>query len=62
MKLTKERKVHIDIMSYKQLLSHWRFAPSGDKWFEGETGVYWAKRMAEIKPENHSEISKQVGW
>jgi len=44
-KLTPENKAHIDALSYQGLLSHWRFAPSGDPWLQGETGDYWSKRM-----------------
>ena len=49
MDLTDKNKTHIDEMSYEGLLSHWRFAPSGDPWFQGETGKYWGKRMGELK-------------
>jgi len=60
--LTPENKEHIDSLSYYVLLSRWRFSPSGDLWFQGETGDYWGKRMNEIKPENHVQISKDIGW
>jgi len=49
MDLTPENKKHIDSLSYHGLLEHWRFAPSGDEWFQGETGKYWGERMAELK-------------
>jgi len=67
MDLTPENKSHIDNMSYTQLLSHWRFAPAGDKWFQGETGEYWGKRMAELRDqpggnERHVSASKFLGW
>jgi len=62
MKLTEKNKAKIDSMSYKQLLSYWRFAPVGSPWFQGETGEYWKKRMKEIKPDNHAQISKDIGW
>jgi hypothetical protein len=65
MDLTAENKNHIDSLSYEELLSHWRFAPSGDKWFQGETGEYWGKRMAELKASgqvDHVAASKNVGW
>ena len=48
MKLTPGNKKHIDSLSHYQLLSKWRFAPSGDESFQGETGDYWGKRMAEL--------------
>jgi hypothetical protein len=64
MKLTEENKKHIDAMSYESLLSHWRFAPIGDPWFEGETGNYWSLRMHELKEQgvDHVGASKSVGW
>ena len=67
MKLTPENKAHIDGLSYEALLSHWRFAPMGDPWFQDETGDYWSKRMAELRaqPEGHKRhvaASKSLGW
>lgn len=67
MKLTEENKEKIDSMSYESLLSHWRSAPSGDRWFEGETGEYWAKRMKELRSlpggdDKHVAASKSIGW
>lgn len=65
MDLTEANKKHIDAMSYKVLLSRWRNAPIGDTWFEGETGKYWGKRMAEVRdrPEtDHVGASKRIGW
>jgi hypothetical protein len=66
-KLTDENKAKIDAMSYEGLLSKWRFAPAGDPWFQGETGDYWSKRMAELrsKPggqDEHVRSSKSIGW
>ncbi len=52
MNLTPENKAHIDAMSYAGLLSHWRFAPAGDPWFQGETGKYWGERMAAKRSED----------
>lgn len=64
MDLTPERKKHIDSLSYTQLLAHWRFAPAGDPWFQGETGEYWSKRMAELRDAgaDHVKASKILGW
>ena len=65
MKLTDENKKHIDSLSYEALLSHWRFAPSGDKWFQDETGEYWGNRMKELREKNndmHVQASKNIGW
>ena len=49
MQLTDNNKNHIDSLSLEALLSHWRFAPAGDPWFQGQTGDYWAKRMRELR-------------
>lgn len=67
MKLTDEVKKKIDLMGYEDLLSRWRFAPAGDPWFQGETGDYWSKRMAELRAapggdEVHVAASKRIGW
>ncbi len=65
MELTPENKTYIDSLNYESLLSHNRFAPIGDKWFQGETGDYWLKRMSELKNSgtvDHVGISKKIGW
>lgn len=64
MKLTEKNKAHIDSLSYEELLSHWRYAPIGDQWFNGDTGGYWAKRMAELRSAGaaHVGASKRIGW
>ena len=66
MKLTEGNKKHIDSLSYEQLLSKWRLAPSGDIWFQGETGDYWSsvinKKKEEIGQVKASCISKNIGW
>lgn len=65
MDLTPQNKARIDGMSYEQLLGHWRFAPVGDPWFQGETGDYWKERMKELRarPEtDHVGSSKSLGW
>jgi len=61
--LTEKNKKHIDSLSYEGLLRHWRFAPAGDPWFEGETGAYWSERMAELaKGADTVGASKRLGW
>jgi len=62
--LTSENKAYIDKLSYQELLSSWRFAPIGDKWFQGETGIYWEKRMSELRQQSadHVGASKAIGW
>jgi hypothetical protein len=67
MELTPENKETIDSYSYQQLLSHWRFAPVGNPWFQGETGDYWGKRMSELRSQpggdaRHVSTSKSIGW
>lgn len=65
MDLTEEHKAKIDGMSYEALLRHWRFAPPGDPWFQGETGEYWGNRMAQLRrddPDGHVAASKAIGW
>ena len=66
MKLTEENKKTIDGMSYEQLLTRWRFSPSGDRWFQGETGDYWGsvmkKKKEEIGQDKAVSISKSIGW
>jgi hypothetical protein len=64
MTLTPEHKAHIDSLSYEALLRHNRFAPAGDPWFQGETGTYWLKRMAELRDAgaDHVGASKRIGW
>ena len=55
MDLTPENKEYINNLSHYELLSHWRFAPVGDKWFQGETGKYWGERMAELRSQNNAQ-------
>lgn len=64
MRLTEENKKKIDSMSYTALLGHWRFAPVGDPWFQGETGEYWKQRMSELRSQgaDHVSASKELGW
>jgi hypothetical protein len=65
MNLTPDNKRTIDNLSYRDLLAHWRFAPVGDPWFQGETGQYWGKRMRELRDSglvDHVATSKELGW
>ena len=65
MDLTEEGKNDIDAMSYEDLLRTWRFAPAGDPRFNGESGQYWGKRLAELRkkePDNGVGASKRIGW
>lgn len=56
----------IDALPYESMLRIWRFAPIGDKMFQGETGDYFAevmkkKRLA-IGNDKHVSSSKRIGW
>ena len=56
----------IDNMTYRELLSKWRFAPTGDPLLQGDIGKYYSKVMNEKKElltdGEHSRISKSIGW
>lgn len=65
MDLTPQTRMYIDDLSYIELLDRWRFAPAGDRWFQGETGIYWKKRIAEMRaqePDGGVGASKRLGW
>lgn len=67
MKLTEQLKAQIDQMSYRELLSKWRFTPVGDPMFQDESGKYFGERMAELRrapggDEKHVAASKSLGW
>ena len=65
MNLTPENKATIDALSHYELLRRWRNSPGGDPWFQGETGDYWGKRMAELRdkdPGGAVADSKSIGW
>ena len=65
MKLTPELKAKIDAKNVVQLLSGWRFTPAGDPMFQGESGDYWGKRLAELRdadPGAYVAASKSLGW
>jgi hypothetical protein len=61
-----QMKEWIDQASYHDLLEHWRFAPSGDPYFQGEMGDYYAKVMREkhdaVGNDAHVRTSKRIGW
>lgn len=65
MDLSDENKATIDAKSHYELLDHFRFAPTGDPWFQGDTGQYWQERMAEMRskdPAGAVADSKALGW
>ncbi len=59
-------KEWIDSASYEALLHHWRFAPAGDLFFQGEIGNYYTKvmtkRRSEISNDEYVKVSKTIGW
>lgn len=60
-----EMKDWIDNANYESLLSKWRFAPSGDPFFQGVVGKHYSKAIADKRDEDHGEAvraSKQLGW
>ena len=67
MELNEKNKAHIDAMSQRGLLRHWRFASVGNQWFQGETGKYWDERMKELRSQPGGQerwvaASKSIGW
>ena len=61
--MTKEQKNWIDNASYEQLLKKWRFAPTGDPYFQNECGKYFGKIMNEkSKTVDTVQASKNIGW
>lgn len=65
MDLTPELKAEIDSHDVYTLLRCVRFAPIGDQMFQGESGEYWMKRLAEVRRQDNEayvRASKQMGW
>jgi hypothetical protein len=63
--MTPEEKAWIDSATLYELLYKWRFAISGDPYFQGDTGGYFldvmeAKRKA--NPHAWTQASKDMGW
>ena len=62
----KEMKAWIDKARYQDLLSRWRFEPTGSPWFQGKIGKYFeiimSKRRAEIGHAAAVAASKDIGW
>lgn len=59
-------KKWIDDATYEQLLEKWRFAPTGDPFFNGEIGKYFCHVMYEKKErlstQDRTDASKTIGW
>jgi len=62
----KQMKAWIDKATYEQLMAKWRFAPSGDLFFQGELGEYYRAKLDEKRKLLSNielvKISKQIGW
>jgi len=63
--MNESQKDWIDNASYEQLLSLWRGAPVGEPLFQGDTGDYYSKIMAEkrsaVGPAAAVAASKSIG-
>jgi len=62
-----ERIAWIDQASDYELLSRWRFEPSGSPWFMGSVGNYCdnvveALRKRRLEDGTWAQLSKEVGW
>jgi len=61
-----EMMAWIDQASYTALLCKWRFAEIGDPFFRRDVGKHYSKVMSErrsaISPEEHTAVSKRIGW
>jgi hypothetical protein len=56
----------IDSMDYECMLRRWRFAKTGDSFFQGEVGQYFSevmkKKRSELSNEECVAASKNVSW
>ena len=60
-----EMRDWIDHQPYSELLRWWRFAPTGDPFFQGETGKHYSRTMAEkraLEKDGGGAASRMVGW
>lgn len=59
-------KQWVDNASYTELLSKWRFAPIGDRFFQNDNGKYYSMVMQqkhnEVGNDAHVQASKSIGW
>ena len=62
MELTDAVKKQIEDMDYEHMLRLWRYASAGHPMFQGESGKYYSKIMAEKRNNSeHVAISKRLG-
>jgi hypothetical protein len=65
MDLTPTLKAEIDAMTIRQLLGKSRFATIGAPLFQGESGTYFMKRLAEVRDQDNAafvQASISLGW
>ena len=61
--MSNKDKESIDSATYAELLKKWRFAPSGDPMFQGDTGEYFSLVMHRKRIcVDFIQISKDIGW
>jgi hypothetical protein len=64
--MTEDQKKYIDNMTYTEMLSLWRFGKSENPLVQGECGKYLGERMSREKTrigsEEHTRVSKEIGW
>ena len=63
--MTDDLQAQIDAMSLEDLLRTWRYAPVGDRRFQGEAGQYVAARLAALRradPDAWVRASQRIGW
>ena len=64
--MSPKQKEWIDNATYIQLLERWRYSPTGDLMFEGDTSQYYSETMRrkrnEVGEEAHVAASKLIGW
>ena len=59
--MTDDEKKQIDEMTQYEMCRLWRFAKTGHRLLQGDTGDYFAKVLKE-KGGFTPEISKEIGW
>jgi hypothetical protein len=52
MDMTKKLKLRIDKMTFKEMLSMWRYAPMGSRIFMGESFKYFTYKMMALSKNN----------
>ena len=61
----REMRDWIDRQDHEGLLRWWRFAPSGDPFFQGEIGEHYEQALKSsrgLEQDRGASASKRVGW